>query len=177
MDEDTCMVDVARYFLEFTQKESCGKCVPCRLGTKQMLDILVNITEGEGREEDLNLLVQLGESVKVASLCGLGQGAPNPILTTINSFKDEYQAHIMNKTCPALNCKNLIAYMVSPEKCTGCMLCLNSCPTGAITGQKQEPHTIDQEKCIKCGTCFEACKLKSDSIEKVQKSELVNKTT
>jgi len=173
MDEDTCMVDVARYFLEFTQKESCGKCVPCRLGTKQMLDILVNITEGEGREEDLNLLVQLGESVKVASLCGLGQGAPNPILTTINSFKDEYQAHIMNKTCPALNCKNLIAYMVSPEKCTGCMLCLNSCPTGAITGQKQEPHTIDQEKCIKCGTCFETCKLKSDSIERVQKSELV----
>jgi NADH-quinone oxidoreductase subunit F len=177
MDEDTCMVDVARYFLEFTQKESCGKCVPCRLGTKQMLDILVNITEGEGREEDLKLLVQLAESVKAASLCGLGQGAPNPILTTINSFKEEYQAHIMDKTCPALNCKNLIAYVVSPEKCTGCMLCLNSCPTGAITGEKQKPHAIDQEKCIKCGTCFEACKLKSDSIKRVQKSKLANITS
>lgn len=171
MDQETCMVDVARYFLEFTQKESCGKCVPCRLGTKQMLDILTDITVGNGKIKDVELLVELANAIKAASLCGLGQHAPNPVLTTIKFFEDEYHAHIDRKVCPALNCRELISYHISTEKCNGCMLCLKSCPAGAITGVKEEPHIIDQKKCIKCGTCFEWCKTKNDAIERISEVE------
>ena len=157
MDEDNCMVDVARFFLEFVQNESCGKCVPCRLGTKQMLDILTDITLGNGMRNDENLLHELAEGVKSASLCGLGQSAPNPVLTTLKFFHDEYEAHIEGKRCPALECKSLISYTVDEDLCTGCMLCLKSCPTGAVTGDKKETHHIDQDTCIQCGTCFESC--------------------
>lgn len=157
MDQSTCMVDVARYFLEFVQKESCGKCVPCRLGTKQMLDILTDITEGKGKLEDLDLLLNLAEVIKEGSLCGLGQTSPNPVLTTLKFFKDEYQAHIDEKICPGLTCKELINYRVVGEKCEGCMVCLKSCPADAITGSKKETHYIDPDKCIKCGTCIELC--------------------
>lgn len=157
MDEDNCMVDVARYFLEFVQNESCGKCVPCRLGTKQMLDILMDITRGKGKKGDEDLLHELAEGIKAASLCGLGQSAPNPVLTTLKFFDDEYQAHIEGKMCPARECKSLISYVVDPELCTGCLLCQKSCPTGAVTGNKKEIHHIDQDKCIQCRTCFESC--------------------
>jgi NADH-quinone oxidoreductase subunit F len=166
MDEDSCMVDVAKYFLEFTQRESCGKCVPCRLGTKQMLDILTDITKGRGKTQDVDLLEELAQSIGAGSLCGLGQGAPNPVLTTIASFRDEYDAHIRKKICPALNCKDLISYTVVGEKCQGCMLCLKSCPVGAITGLKKEIHQIDLEMCIRCGTCFELCSEKYNAIER-----------
>lgn len=157
MDEDNCMVDVARFFLEFVQNESCGKCVPCRLGTKQMLDILTDITQGNGLKDDEKLLNELAEGIKAASLCGLGQSSPNPVLTTLKFFKDEYKAHIEGKQCPALECKSLISYKVDEEICNGCMLCLKSCPTGAVKGDKKETHHIDQDKCIQCGTCFELC--------------------
>jgi NADH-quinone oxidoreductase subunit F len=166
MDQNSCMVDVARYFLDFTQRESCGKCVPCRLGTRQMLDILKDITHGHGKDEDKELLLDLADAIKAASLCGLGQSAPNPILTTIRFFEDEYYAHIHDKTCDALNCKSLISYVISSENCTGCMVCLKSCPTSAITGQKKEPHIINIDKCIKCGTCYDYCKNKYDAIER-----------
>ncbi|MBM4240627.1 MAG: NADH-quinone oxidoreductase subunit NuoF [Euryarchaeota archaeon] len=171
MDQNTCMVDVARYFLEFTQKESCGKCVPCRLGTKQMLDILVDITEGKGKPNDINLLVELAEAIKLASLCGLGQTAPNPVLTTIRFFKDEYGAHIQERMCPSLLCRELISYIVLPDKCQSCMLCLKSCPVDAIIGGKKQIHVIDQTKCIKCGTCFEVCSEKFAAVEKVSKTK------
>jgi NADH-quinone oxidoreductase subunit F len=173
MDESTCMVDVARYFLEFIQQESCGKCVPCRLGTKQMLDILVDITEGKGKKEDLNLLLDLAKAIKSGSLCGLGQTSPNPVLTTIRFFANEYRAHINERMCPALICKELIKYRVIAGKCEGCMLCLKSCPSGAITGVKDQPHTIDQKKCIKCGTCIEMCESKHGAIECI--SEAISK--
>ncbi len=167
MDEDSCMVDVAHYFLKFTQNESCGKCVPCRLGTKQMLDILTDIIEGRGRKEDIELLKELSESIKSASLCGLGQGSPNPVLTTLRYFLPEYDAHINNKTCPALHCKELISYVILTEKCTGCRLCLKSCPAEAISGEKKQPHFIDQEKCIRCGTCLDLCQGKYDSVGRI----------
>lgn len=167
MDQDSCMVDVAHYFLEFTQKESCGKCVPCRLGTHQMLKILTDITEGKGEEEDKDLLFSLAGAIKASSLCGLGQSAPNPVLTTLKYFQDEYDAHLEGKICPSLHCKKLISYIVSPEKCTGCMVCLKSCPVSAITGKKNETHSIDLEKCIKCGTCFDYCRTKYDAIDRV----------
>jgi NADH-quinone oxidoreductase subunit F len=169
MDEESCMVDVAQYFLKFTQNESCGKCVPCRLGTKQMLDILTDITEGRGKHDDLKLLKELSEGIKAGSLCGLGQGSPNPVLTTLRYFGDEYHAHIEDGVCPALHCKELISYKVLEDKCQGCMLCLKSCPADAIKGAKKEIHTIDPEKCIKCGTCLELCYPKYDAIKRVDR--------
>src|SRR5664280_1746396 len=169
MDQSSCMVDVARYFLEFIQNESCGKCVPCRLGTKQMLDILTDITNGKGKSGDIDLLMELAEGIKDGSLCGLGQTSPNPILTTIKFFKDEYDAHINEKRCPALLCKELINYQVIDEKCEGCMLCLKSCPVGAVSGIKKELHSIDKDNCIKCGTCIELCSGKYNAIERVSR--------
>jgi NADH:ubiquinone oxidoreductase subunit F (NADH-binding)/(2Fe-2S) ferredoxin/Pyruvate/2-oxoacid:ferredoxin oxidoreductase delta subunit len=166
MDEDTCMVDVARYFLHFTQEESCGKCVPCRVGTRQMHDILARITKGQGQESDLAELETLANSVKSASLCGLGQTAPNPVLTTLRYFRDEYEAHIREKSCPALVCKDLLAYYIEPEKCVGCLLCLKNCPVQAISGERKKVHLIDQEKCIKCGACLDICPPKIRAVSK-----------
>jgi ferredoxin len=173
MDEDTCMVDVARYFLDFTEKESCGKCVPCRLGTKQMLAILEDITAGNGKPEDIGLLEELAESVKSGSLCGLGQTAPNPVLTTIRYFRDEYEAHINQGRCPAKTCKPFISYHIDPELCVGCMLCLKACPVDSISGERKEVHVIDQATCIKCGMCLEKCPPRISAVE-ILTGELVH---
>ena len=161
VDEDTCMVDMARFFLEFTQRESCGKCIPCREGTKKMLDILIRITEGKGREEDIDNLIYLGTQIKTASLCGLGQTAPNPVLTTIRYFRDEYEAHIFEKRCPAGACKALITVKIDPAKCVGCTKCTKACPVSAISGTVKQPHVIDQTLCTKCGACVEVCPFKA----------------
>jgi len=158
MDQDTCMVDVARYFLDFLKEESCGQCNPCREGIKRMLQILTRICEGHGEEGDVELLEELGDMVAKASLCGLGTSAPNPVLTTINYFRNEYDSHIKDKKCPAGVCKNLFYYEIDEEACTGCRLCALKCPQEAITGEKKEPHKLDQDKCIKCSICYEACK-------------------
>ena len=163
MDEDTCMVDVARFFLEFTTEESCGKCTFCRIGTKHMLDILNRITEGRGKPEDLEQLEKLGHNIIKGSLCGLGQTAPNPVLTTLKYFRDEYEAHVNEKRCPARKCKELIAFRVIEEKCTGCTLCKKQCPVEAISGERKEAHVIDTDKCIACRLCYSACKF--DAIE------------
>jgi NADH:ubiquinone oxidoreductase subunit F (NADH-binding)/NAD-dependent dihydropyrimidine dehydrogenase PreA subunit len=157
MDEDTCMVDVAKFFLEFTQRESCGKCVPCREGTKQMLLLLEKITNGEGTMEDLNTLEELAHMVRRMSLCGLGQTAPNPVLTTLKYFRHEYEAHIKDKKCPAKVCTALITYNIESEKCRRCGLCAKNCPVNCISGDRQTPYEIDQERCIKCGSCLEVC--------------------
>ena len=161
MDESTCMVDVAKFFLDFTCKESCGKCTFCRVGTVRMLEILERITNGEGREGDLEKLEELSYEIKDNSLCGLGQTAPNPVLTTIKYFRDEYEAHIMHKKCPAKVCRPLLTYTVDQEKCTGCMVCLKNCPSDAITGARKEPHFINQELCTQCGVCYSKCKFDS----------------
>ena len=158
MDETTCMVEVARYFLSFTQEESCGKCVPCRIGTKRMLETLTAICEGQGKEEDIEILEGMASSIKDSALCALGQTAPNPVLTTLKYFKDEYEAHIKEKRCPAGVCKNLITYTIIPDNCTGCHACFKACPTGAISGDKKEVHVIDQDACIKCGMCISTCR-------------------
>ncbi|NCO54832.1 MAG: NADH-quinone oxidoreductase subunit F, partial [Bacteroidetes bacterium] len=161
MDETTCMVDMARFFLDFTQKESCGKCTFCRVGTKRMLEILTRITEGKGSEGDIELLEELAYQIKDGSLCGLGQTAPNPVLTTIKYFRNEYEAHIKDKKCPAYNCKKLITYTVVEDKCTGCVVCAKNCPVNAITGERKKVHFINQEICIKCGVCFNKCKFEA----------------
>ncbi len=158
MDETTCMVDVARYFLSFTQAESCGKCTPCREGTTRMLEILTRICDGQGKMEDIDTLERLARVVKNTSLCGLGQTCPNPIISTLRYFKDEYIAHIDDKHCPAGACKALLEYRIDPDKCRGCGLCIKVCPSDAITGEKRQPHGIDPQKCIKCGSCMAACK-------------------
>jgi NADH-quinone oxidoreductase subunit F len=158
MDDDTCIVDVAKYFLDFTQKESCGKCVPCRVGTRHMVEILDRITHGEGNTEDLMALRTLGDTIKKGALCGLGQTAPNPVLTTLRYFRNEYLEHIKDQRCRATVCKDLIEYRVIKEKCTGCQSCVRVCPTGAITGPRSEPHNLDASKCIKCRSCYEICR-------------------
>ncbi|HOP85010.1 MAG TPA: NADH-quinone oxidoreductase subunit NuoF [Syntrophorhabdaceae bacterium] len=158
MDEDTCVVDVAKYFLDFTQKESCGKCIPCRVGTKHMVEILDRITKGEGNTEDLLTLRNLGDTIKKGALCGLGQTAPNPVLTTLRYFRNEYLEHIKEGRCRAVVCKSLIEYRVIKEKCTGCQSCVRVCPTGAISGPRSEPHNLDPTKCIKCRSCYEICR-------------------
>ena len=158
MDEDTCMVGMAKFFLDFTAKESCGKCVHCRLGTKRMLEVLTRITEGNGQAGDIELLEELCYSIKDGALCGLGQTAPNPVLTTIQYFRDEFEAHIAEKKCPAGECTALVTYEINPDKCIGCTKCAKNCPVGAITGAVKSAHTIDTSICIKCGKCAENCR-------------------
>ncbi len=158
MDETTCMVDIAKFFLGFTQEESCGKCIPCRVGTKMMLDILTRITAGEGKEEDLETLKDLAETIKSTALCGLGNTAPNPVLTTLRYFRDEYEAHVREKRCPAHSCISLIKFTVNPELCKRCGQCFKACPAGAVAWEKKQVATIDREKCVKCKNCIMACK-------------------
>ncbi len=165
MDETTCMVDMARFFLDFTRKESCGKCIHCRIGTKRMLEILTRICEGEGQEGDIELLEDLGEKIKEGSLCGLGQSAPNPVLSTIRYFRDEYERHINDKKCPAKQCTNLLEYIILNDKCIGCGLCKRNCPVNAIAGERKEAHKINQEICIKCGKCYEVCKFSAVTVD------------
>ena len=167
MDEDTCMVDTARYFLDFLSDESCGKCTPCREGIRQMLGILTDICEGRGKEGDIELLEELAEVVEDTSLCALGGTAPNPVLTTLRYFRDEYEAHIEQKRCPAFVCKELTSYYIDPAKCQACLICLRNCPVGAIDGEKGKIHVIDQSKCTKCGTCFEMCPPRFDAVARI----------
>ena len=167
MDEDTCMVDVAKYFLKFLSDESCGKCSPCREGITHMLSILTRISRGNGREGDIELLEELARSTKSASLCALGGSAPNPVLSTIRYFRDEYEAHIRDKKCPAFVCKDLVSYYIDPQKCAACMICLRKCPAEAIDGAKKTIHIIDQEKCTNCGTCYEVCPAKFGAVTRL----------
>jgi NADH:ubiquinone oxidoreductase subunit F (NADH-binding) len=160
MDEDNCMVDIARFFLDFTVDESCGKCTPCREGTKRMLEILDKITKGSGTLQDIDELEVLGENLRLTSLCALGQTAPNPVISTIKHFRDEYEAHVEEKKCPASVCKKLLNYFIT-EACTGCTKCARVCPASAIKGKVKERHIIDQGKCIKCGACMDACSFKA----------------
>jgi len=158
IDEDNCIVDTARYFLSFTQAESCGKCPPCRIGTKRMLDLLTKICDGKGTLADLAFLEEMAEQVKVSSLCALGGTAPNPVFTALRYFRDEFEEHVVEKRCRAGICTALVTYSIDPEKCTGCRACARVCPTGAITGERKEVHVIDKELCIKCGACYEKCR-------------------
>jgi len=158
MDETTCMVDMAKFFLRFTQDESCGKCTFCRIGTKRMLEILERITDGNGREGDVELLKDLAYQIRNNTICGLGQTAPNPVITTLKYFPEEYEAHIRDKKCPAHSCSALLTYVIKADACKGCMLCAKVCPAEAIKGEKKKPHEIDLAACVKCGKCFETCK-------------------
>jgi NADH-quinone oxidoreductase subunit F len=167
MDEDTCMVDVARYFIRFLTDESCGKCLPCREGLRQMDKILTRITEGKGREGDIELLEELSETAIEASLCALGKSAPNPFLSTLRYFRDEYEAHIRERRCPALYCKDLISYYIDPEKCEACLICLRNCPSGGIDGAKNVIHVINRDHCTNCGVCFEVCPPRFDAVRKI----------
>ena len=164
MDEDNCMVDIAKFFLEFVVDESCGKCAPCRIGTKRLLELLTKITEGNGEPEDLDTIEELCLHIKQSALCGLGQTAPNPVLSTLRHFREEYEAHVIEKRCPAKVCRSLIQYVVDPTKCKGCTRCAQGCPTGAISGAVRAPHIINQSKCIKCGACMDHCRF--DAISK-----------
>jgi NADH:ubiquinone oxidoreductase subunit F (NADH-binding) len=157
MDEETCMVDIARFFVEFIQEESCGKCVPCRVGTRRMLEILTRICEGNGRPDDIELLEQLSIEIRQDSLCGLGQGAPNPVVSTLKHFRKEYEAHINDKVCPAKVCRALISYEIDPEKCVGCTLCARNCPVNCISGEVKKTHVINPDICIRCGICKQVC--------------------
>ena len=158
MDENTCMVDMAKFFMDFTSKESCGKCVPCRIGTTRMLEILQRIVDGNGEEGDIDTIVELGESIKTGALCGLGNSAPNPVLTTVKYFRDEYEAHIRDKACPAKKCTSLIEYRIIEDKCKGCSLCSKKCPVDAISGVVKSPFSIDSDKCVRCSQCFDSCR-------------------
>jgi NADH-quinone oxidoreductase subunit F len=162
MDERTCMVDVAKYFLEFLQDESCGSCVPCRVGLSRMLEIVTDIAEGRGRIEQIDLLEELADTVAHTSLCGLGKTAPNPVLSALRYFRDEFSSHVEDRKCPAGVCRALITYAIDADECSGCGLCLRACPTGAIRGEKKEPHSIDPEMCTRCGICRSECQ--SDAI-------------
>ena len=165
MDEDTCMVDIARFFMEFTQDESCGKCVPCRVGTRRMLEVLNNICAGKGKPGDIETLETLAKQITVGSLCGLGQGAPNPVLSTLEHFRDEYEAHIYEKRCPAKVCKALIEYKIEAEACIGCTRCARNCPVNAIAGKAKQVHIIDSEICVRCGICAQVCPVNAVKIE------------
>jgi len=164
MDEDDCMVSVARFYLDFTVEESCGKCTPCRIGNKRLLEILNKITDGRGTEKDLQTLSTLGQVIKDTALCGLGQTSPNPVLSTLNNFYDEYVEHVRDKTCRARQCKSLLTYTINPELCIGCHLCFKHCPADAILGDVRKPHVINPDKCIKCGMCMARCKFKAISV-------------
>ena len=165
MDDSTCMVNIARFFLDFTARESCGKCVPCRIGTTRMMEILNRICDGQGQEGDIELLEELCISIKDGSLCGLGQTAPNPVLTTIRYFRDEYEAHIRDKKCPACECSALLTISIDPDKCTGCTVCARKCPVECISGERKEPHIINQAACIKCKQCVSSCKFGAIVVE------------
>ena len=158
MNEKDCMVNIAKFYLEFTVDESCGKCTPCRVGNKRLHEILTRITEGNGVEEDLVELEELSHVIKDTSLCGLGQTAPNPVLSTLKYFRDEYEAHVKEKRCPSHRCEKLLSYHILPDLCVGCTACARKCPVNCISGKPKEVHVIDQSKCIKCGVCMESCK-------------------
>ncbi len=164
MDEDDCMVSVSRFYLDFTVEESCGKCTPCRIGNKRLLELLNKITEGRGTMKDLDALSTLGKVIKDTALCGLGQTSPNPVLSTLNNFYDEYVEHVRDKTCRAKQCKSLLTYTINPELCIGCHLCFKHCPADAILGDVRKPHVINPDKCIKCGMCMARCKFKAINV-------------
>lgn len=172
MDEDTCIVDVAKFFIQFTNDESCGKCSVCREGSEAMLEVLTRITEGEGQDGYVEFLEELGYAIKDAAMCGLGTTLPNPVLSTIKYFRDEYEAHIREKRCPALVCKKLTIYYIVPEKCVGCTVCLKECPAEAIKGETKLIHIIDQSKCTKCGRCFNVCPPKVSAVVKLSGEEI-----